>query len=168
MFINLRNMVDEISVRYNENAIAKESGCVANDTIFMSMSSIFTELIKESAKNKHFSSDLLIDVFPLYEALKYCSEVSKFIELCKSDSNDWLHQREYKISDDVHVFVKYLGFRDSGVDHRDFIKHRLTDAKPEYRRILKVGVIMQNNEIMAFLNECDFKTLVDLNVDGNF
>jgi hypothetical protein len=161
-------MVDEITARYNENAIAKESGFVADDTICMSMSSIYTELIKEAAKNKHLSSDLLIDVFPLYESLKYCSEVSKFIELCKNDSNDWLHQREYKNSDDVHIFVKYLGFRDSGVDHRDFIQHRLSNAKSEYRRILKVGVMLQNNEIVAFLNECDFDTLIDLNTDGNF
>lgn len=168
MYINLRNMVDEITAKSNDIAIAKENGCVADGKIFMSMSNIFTELIKEAAKNTHFSSDLLIDVFPLYEALEYGADVSKFIELCKSERNDWNHQREHKNSDDIHIFVKYLGFRDSGVDHRDFIKHRLIHANPEYRRILKVGVMLQNNEIVAFLNECDFKTLVDLNVDGNF
>lgn len=168
MHINLRNMVDEITARYNENAIAKESGYITNDTIFMSMSTIFTELIKEAAKNKQFSSDLLIEVCPLYEALKYCTDVSKFIGLCNSDHNDWLHQRDNQISDEVHIFVKYLGFRNSGVDHRDFIKHSLIHANTEYRRILKISVVIHNNEIVAFLNECDFKTLVDLNAVGNF
>lgn len=168
MYTNLRNMIDEITVRSNEVSITKENGYVVDGKIFMSMSSTFTELIKEAAKNKHFASDLMIDVFPLYEALEYGSDVSKFIELCKSDRNDWYHQREYKFSDDVHFFVKYLGFRESGVDHRSFIKHRLTNAKPEYRRILKVGVMLQNNEIVAFLNECDFNTLAEFNNTYNF
>ena len=168
MYINLRNMIDVITARSKETSIAKESGCVVDGVIFMSMSSIFTELIKEAAKNNQFSSDLLIDIFPLYEALEYGSDVSKFIELCKGGRNDWIHQRECQLSNDVHIFAKYIGFRDNGVDHRDFIKHRLNDANAQYRRILKVGVMLQNNELVAFLNECDFDTLVELNKNGNF
>lgn len=168
MYINLHKMIEEITAKGNETLIAKESGCVVDDVIFMSMSTIFTELIKEAAKNKQFSSDLLIDVYPLYEALKYCTDVSKFIELCKSDRNDWIHQRDNQMSDEVHIFVKYLGFRDMGVDHRDFITNRMTDINKEYRRILKIGVVMHNNEILAFLNECDFATLEELNKNGNF
>ena len=168
MYINLRNMVDEITAKSKDTTVVKECGYVADGKVFMSLSDTFTELIKEAAKNKYFSSDLLIDIFPLYETLEYGSEVSKFIELCKSNRNDWLHQSECQILDDVHIFVKYLGFRESGVDHRDFIKYRLSDTNPEYRRILKVGVILQNNEIVAFLNECDFDTLVELNRNDNF
>lgn len=170
MYINLRNMIDELTAKSNDTTVVREQGCVVDDKVFMSLSDTFTELIKEAAKNKYFSSDLMIDIFPLYEALEYGSDVSKFIKLCKSDRNDWNHQRECQIFalDDAHIFVKYLGFRESGVDHRDFIKHRLTNAKPEYRRILKVGVMLQNNEIVAFLNECDFDTLVELNHNGNF
>jgi hypothetical protein len=161
-------MIDEITVKSNDTTVVREQGCVADGKVFMSLSDTFTELIKEAAKNKYFSSDLMIDIFPLYEALEYGSDVSKFIKLCKSNRNDWHHQREYKFSDDVHFFVKYLGFREFGVDHRDFIKHRLTNTNPEYRRILKVGVMLQNNEIVTFLNECDFDTLVELNHNGNF
>ena len=161
-------MVDELTAKGNETLIAKESGCVDNDVIFISMSTIFTELIKEAAKNKKFSSDLLIDVYPLYEALKYCTNVSKFIGLCNSDHNDGLHQRDNQISNDVHIFVKYFGFRDMGIDHRDFITESMTDLNKEYRRILKVGVMLHNNEILAFLNECDFATLEELNNNGNF
>ena len=168
MYINLRNMIDEITAMSKDKNIDKTSGCVVDNNICMYMATIFTELIKEAGKNKQFASDLLIDIFPLYETLEYGSDVSKFIELCKSDRNDWLHQRECQLSDDVHIFVKYLGFRDSGVDHRNFIKHRLNDENAEYRRLLKVGVMLHNNEIVAFLNECEFDTLVELNKNGNF
>ena len=168
MYINLRNMIDELTAKSKDIAVVREQGCVVDGKVIMSLSDTFTELIKEAAKNKFFSSDLMIDIFPLYEALEYGADISKFIKLCKSDRNDWNHQRECQILDDVHIFVKHLGFRDSGVDHRDFIKHRLNDSNTEYRRILKVGVMLQNNEIVAFLNECDFDTLVELNHNGNF
>lgn len=79
----------------------------------LNLSSIFTELIKESAKCKGYASDIVYDIY----------------DIMKSVENRTLKSE-----------VKYFGFRDYGVDYETFILLRTNEHFEGYRDIWKMVI----------------------------
>ena len=97
-----------------------------------------TKLIKEAAKCRHWSSDLLSDLF----------YVMKRVELEEKDTYD-----------------AWLGFRECGVDHAGFIGERWNNkahADEPYRKIYVLRTEYEEGQYYFTLCEPDYEDLCEL------
>ena len=93
----------------------------------INMSSIYTALIKEAAKCDNYASDVLYDIKHVEEEL---------YENMKETSN------------------VFFGFRDMGVDHKEYIKWHVEDYNLEetYRRICVCRITKHDGSIVVHAN----------------
>lgn len=95
--------------------------------VSINMSSIYTALIKEAAKCENYASDVLYDIKHVEEEL---------YENMKETSN------------------VFFGFRDMGVDHKEYIKWHVEDYNLEetYRRICVCRIAKHDGSIVVHAN----------------
>lgn len=95
--------------------------------VSINMSSIYTALIKEAAKCENYASDVLYDIKHVEEEL---------YENMKETSN------------------VFFGFRDMGVDHKEYIKSRIEYGNLEdyYRTICFVEITKHDGSVVVHAN----------------
>ena len=104
----------------NELKFKKEPIDATNNRIdCLNLSSIFSALIKESAKCDCYSSDIVYDIYAIMKEVEN--------KTLKSE-------------------VKYFGFRDCGVDFETFLSLRLESGLGAYRDIWKMVIVRDKDD----------------------
>ena len=102
-------------MKLKENLVESTVGCISREEIAdINWSSIATLLIKEAAQCTSYSSDILYDMNKVEDALK------------KGTNSSFM-----------------FGFRDKGVDHKEFVSVRLEDQLTManvYRKLYKLDI----------------------------
>ena len=105
----------------NSNTIT-ETGYIDSDgKIEVNLSSIFSRLIQEAGRwCESFASDVLVDIDSIKDCLKLKTE-------------EWKDDRHYEKDADGNDMLHFaFGFRQSGVDHKEWIEETQKDEHRKY------------------------------------